>query len=240
MKTVTAHALAQPDTALDSRALATYTTAQAARLLRIPAATLRSWIFGRRYPTSEGERFFDRLIKPPSDPHDRLSFLNLIEAHVLRSLRTRHGVSMPDVRKALDYAQERYGIDRLLIRRELKAAPGRLFFEEYAALVELPKGGQLVVREVFEAHLERVVHEARDQLPARFFPWFPIEGQEGKKAVVIDARVAFGSPTTARHSIRTSVIADRFEAGETVEDLAQDYELEHAEIEDAIRFERAA
>lgn len=237
---MTAQALAQPETTRDPRAIPTYTAAQAARLLRIPAATLRSWIFGRRYPTSEGERFFDRLIQPPNDPHDRLSFINLIEAHVLRSLRTRHGVSMRDVRKALDFAQERYGIDRLLIRKELKGAPGRLFFDEYATLVELPKGGQLALREVFEAHLERVVYDARDQLPARFFPWFPIEGQEGKKTVVIDARVAFGSPTTARRSIRTSVIADRFEAGEAVEELAHDYDLEHAEIKDAIRFERAA
>jgi uncharacterized protein (DUF433 family) len=237
---VTAQALAQLETDRDPRALPTYGVAEAARLLRIPAATLRSWTFGRRYSTSDGERFFDRLIQPPTDPHDRLSFLNLIEAHVLRSLRTRHGVSMSDVRKALEYAQQRYGIDRLLIRRELKAAPGRLFFDEYATLVELPRGGQLVLREVFEAHLERVVHDAHDQLPARFFPWFPIEGQEGKKAVVIDARIAFGSPVTTRRSVRTSVIADRFEAGEAVEELAQDYGLEHAEIEDAIRFERAA
>jgi uncharacterized protein (DUF433 family) len=224
----------------DPRELATYTVAEAARLVRIPVATLRSWTFGRRYATVDGERFSPRLIEPPLDPQNRLSFLNLIETHVLRSLRTRHGVSMSDVRKALNFAQDRYGIDRLLIRRELKAAPGRLFFEEYASLVELPRGGQLALREVFDAHLERVVHDARDRLPARFFPWFPIEGQEAKKAVVVDARVAFGNPVTARRSIRTSVIADRFEAGEAVADLARDYGLENAEIKDAIRFEQAA
>lgn len=237
---MTAQLLARLDSDGDPRGLATYTVAEAARLLRIPTATLRSWTFGRRYPTSEGERFSVRIIEPPSDPYDRLSFLNLIEAHVLRSLRTRHGISMGDVRRALDFAQKRFGIDRLLIRQELKAAPGRLFFEEYATLVELPKGGQLALREVFEAHLERVAHDARDQLPVRFFPWFPIEGQEAKKAVVVDARIAFGSPVTARRSIRTSVIADRYEAGEPVEELAWDYGLENAEIEDAIRFERAA
>lgn len=237
---MTAQALAQLETDGDPRGLATYTVAEAARLLRIPAATLRSWIFGRRYPTSEGERFSVRLIEPPPDPYDRLSFLNLIEAHVLRSLRTRHGISMSDVREALEFAQQRYGIERLLIRKELKAAPGRLFFEEYANLVELPKGGQLALREVFDAHLERVSHNAHDQLPVRLFPWFPIDGQEGKKAVVVDARIAFGSPVTARRSIRTSVIADRYEAGEPVRELARDYGLENAEIEDAIRFERAA
>jgi len=237
---VTAQTAAQLDTDGDPRELATYTAAEAARLLRIPAATLRSWVFGRRFPTSEGDRFSLRLIESPTDPHDRLCFLNVIEAHVLRSLRTRHGISMSDVREALDFAQQRYGIERLLIRRELKAAPGRLFFEEYASLVELPKGGQLALREVFDAHLERVAHDARDQLPARFFPWFPIEGQEGKKAVVVDARIAFGSPVTSRRSIRTTVIADRYEAGEPVGELARDYGLENAEIEDAIRFERAA
>jgi hypothetical protein len=36
-----------------------------------------------------------------------LSFSNLIEAHVLRSLRTEHGVSVKALRSALAYAENR-------------------------------------------------------------------------------------------------------------------------------------
>jgi hypothetical protein len=42
-----------------------------------------------------------------------LSFWNLIEAHVLRALRTEHAVSVKALRKALDYAEKELGIERL-------------------------------------------------------------------------------------------------------------------------------
>jgi uncharacterized protein (DUF433 family) len=205
----------------------------------MPVATLRSWVRGRTYSTTEGDAFSARLIRLPNGSDARLSFINLVEAHVLRSLRTRHGISMRDVRKALDYAQREFGIDRLLIRKELKAAPGRLFFEQYTRLVELPKGGQLALREVFDAHLERVIHDAH-ALPIRLFPWMRVEGTEARTTIAVDPRIAFGNPVVARRSISTAVIADRFDAGESLRDLAVDYDLDDAEIKDAIAFERAA
>ncbi len=229
----------QPDRT-DPREIPTYTVPDAARLLRMPSATLRSWTFGRDYETVDGARRFGRLIAPPADPHRRLSFTNLIEAHVLRALRTRHGVAMQDVRRALDHAQEKYGIERLLIHEELEAAPGRLFLDHYGTLIELSQGGQLALRQVFEAHLKRVIYDARDHLPVRFFPWFPVESERAKRTIAVDPRISFGDPVTHHRGIRTAVIADRFEAGEAIADLAADYDLKDAEIEDAILFERAA
>ena len=41
-----------------------------------------------------------------------ISFNNLVEAHVLRALRTRDGVRMTAVRKAIDYAEKELGIKR--------------------------------------------------------------------------------------------------------------------------------
>lgn len=224
----------------DPRDLPTYTVADAARILRMPSATLRSWLFGREYETLEGAQKFGRLIEPPTDAYGRLSFTNLIEAHVLRALRTKHGVPMRAVRRALDFAQRECDIDRLLIHEQLKAAPGRLFLDEYGALVELPPGGQLALRQVFEAHLERVLFDARDHLPIRLFPWFPIESERAKRTIALDPRVSFGDPVTNRRGIRTAIIAARFESGETIPELAADYDLKDAEIEDAILFERAA
>jgi len=224
----------------DPRELPTYTVADAARILRMPSATLRSWLFGREYETAEGARRFGRLIEPPPDPHGRLSFTNLIEAHVLRALRTKHGVPMQAVRRALDYAQKECDIDRLLIHEQLKAAPGRLFLDQYGTLVELPQGGQLALRQVFEAHLNRVIYDSSNHLPIRLFPWFPVESDRGKTTIALDPRLSFGDPVTSRHAIRTAIIVTRYEAGETIRDLATDYDLKDAEIEDAILFERAA
>jgi hypothetical protein len=83
-----------------------YTIAEAARYLRLPLATLRSWVFGRQYPTAEGQGEFTPLIRPASRRPPLLSFSNLIEAHVLRALRTDHGVPVKAVRSALAYAEK--------------------------------------------------------------------------------------------------------------------------------------
>src|SRR6185503_17006589 len=76
-----------------------YTLAEAARYARLPAATLRSWVLGRQYPTAEGKAEFPPLIRPASRKPSWLSFSNLIEAHVLRSLRTEQGVSVKELRR---------------------------------------------------------------------------------------------------------------------------------------------
>src|SRR3712207_785505 len=77
----------------DPREVPAYTIGDAARYLHMPAATLRSWFVGRTYPRRRGgPGSFKRLITPADAQASRLSFLNLVEAHVLRALRTEHGV----------------------------------------------------------------------------------------------------------------------------------------------------
>src|SRR4026209_204828 len=74
-------------------------------------------------------RYFEPLIARPSSGDPRLSFSNLVEAHVLRSLRTKHEVPMSAVRVALDYAGSAFRIERLLLSDELRTAAGTLFIE---------------------------------------------------------------------------------------------------------------
>jgi hypothetical protein len=41
------------------------------------------------------------------DPEKQfLSFMNLIEAHILAGIRRKHGVQLQQVRRALDYVQK--------------------------------------------------------------------------------------------------------------------------------------
>jgi len=56
---------------------------------------------------------------------------------------------------------------------------------------------------------------------------------------VIDPRVAFGRPVIAGSGIPTAEVAERFNAGESINDLARDYERAPADIEEAIRCEAA-
>ncbi len=58
---------------------------EAARYLRMPSATLTTWVKGRAYKRNGEVSFIEPLITPPGEAdRSRLSFNNLIEAHVLR------------------------------------------------------------------------------------------------------------------------------------------------------------
>lgn len=229
----------QENSAANDREVAAYTLAEAARYTRLPVATLRSWVLGREYPTAEGRGRFPPLIRPASRRPPLLSFSNLVEAHVLRSLRTEHGVSVKALRKALAYAEKALGVDRLLLRPELRAEAGRLFLDRYGELIELSASGQLAMRRLLEEHLKRVEWDS-SKFPVRLYPFIFAGGPSEERSIVIDPRVSFGRPVVARSGVSTSAIAERIDAGETVEDIAADYDLDASEIEQAALYERAA
>lgn len=218
--------------AKDVRARPAYTVAEAGRYLSMPSATLRSWFAGI-------EGHFVAVIRW-EDVHDRrLSFSNLVEAHVLRSLRTKHGISMPAVRKALRWVEREFEIQRLLLDPGLRAAPGKMFLQRYSKLIDLTLSGQHVISRAFEHHLEAVVQDPSG-VPVKLFPWIPDPTGGPKRSVLIDPHVSFGLPVTASRGIATAVLADQFDAGATLEELTEDYGLSLEVIEDALAFERAA
>src|SRR5438552_17751132 len=104
----------------DPRDTAAYALMEAARYLKLPAATLRSWVVGRHYPKGGGVAQFRPLFHPPTGDAPLLSFWNLVEAHVLRALRTEHGISIKDLREALRYAESHLKIERLLPDKRLR------------------------------------------------------------------------------------------------------------------------
>jgi uncharacterized protein (DUF433 family) len=217
-----------------------YPLAEAARYLKLPPATLRSWVAGRVYPKAKGVAQFEPLISPASNPPPILSFWNLIEAHVLRSLRTKHGVSIGALRDALAFAERKLGIGRLLLRKELRTTDaGKVFLERYGELIELSASGQLAMREYLEEHLKRVEWD-ESQFPIRLYPFVGIDYAAEKRPIAIDPRIAFGRPMLVSKGVSTAVIADRIDANESIRDVARDYGLTEPEIAQAVFFERAA
>jgi uncharacterized protein (DUF433 family) len=220
---------------LAARDRPSYTMAEAARYLSIPAPTIRAWFLGLDYP----RQYFKPVIRKAAPDDIRLSFSNLVEAHVLRALRTKHGISMADVRKAIDEVQESLGINRLLISPKLKAGAGKMFIDLYSELIELPMSGQIVIRTAFEHHLEAVVHDP-EGVPVKLYPWMPDPLGNLRTTIMIDPEVSFGAPVTAHRGIRTAVLTDMVDAGVSLDDLATECGLCSEEVADAIRFERAA
>jgi uncharacterized protein (DUF433 family) len=222
----------------DPRNEPAYAITEAARYLRLSPATLRSWFLGRPYPTARGLSQFAPVLKPARREPPTLSFSNLIEAHVLRSLRTEHGVPLAAVRQALDYAERQLKIDDLLLREELRASAGALFLDRYGEIVNLSASGQLAMRKVFEAHLNRVEWGSRHSA-VRLYPFIVAEAMTARP-IVIDPQISFGRPVVTGGWISTRSILDRIDAGESVDDVARDYELTRESVEEAVVFERAA
>lgn len=199
---------------------------------------MRSWVRGRTYRKSEGRGHFKPLIQPPTVDPVLLSFDNLIEAHVLRSLRTEHGVPLDAVRQALEYAQAELGIERLLLREDLCTDAGEVLLDRYGQLLSLSRSGQIAMREVFEQHLRRVEWDI-SHLPIRLYPFLSTAATV-EKPVAIDPRIAFGRPVVLSTGVSTRAIAERIDAGEDVAELSVDYGMSEAEVRQAVLYERAA
>jgi uncharacterized protein (DUF433 family) len=178
-------------------------------------------------------------LRRPDEEDSRLSFTNLIEAHVLRALRTVHDVDLGVIREAIIIAERELKINRLLIHPRLKTSAGKLFLDRYTDLLELSRSQQLAMRLILEMYLERVEYD-KTKLPSQFFPFEKVPSNAGKRIVSISPFVSFGRPIIRRLGITTRAVVERLDAGEPMATVLGDYDLTEAELEEAILFEAAA
>ncbi|MFY9619681.1 MAG: DUF433 domain-containing protein [Pyrinomonadaceae bacterium] len=223
----------------DPREIPTYGIWEASHLLKIPIPTLRSWIRGRYYPTQRyGRRHFEPLIVLPDPDLPLLSFINLVEAHVLDAIRYKDLIKLPRVRSAIAHLRDRYNSVHPLVEHEFQHDGVDLFVEIEKELINVSSGGQLAMREILFAYLQRIARDPHRSAIA-LYPYLKRHQVEDKKLVLIDPRISFGKPVLVGIGVPTSVVADRHQAGETIAELAKDYECEASEIEKAIDYERA-
>lgn len=202
----------------------------------MPPATLRYWVHGRTTSRSGGEPVVSRpLISAPAGADNRLSFNDLVEAHVLRALRAGHRIPVAAVREAIVDAERALGITCLLLSDELRTSGQDLFLDRLCHLVKLSRSGRLALRQLLRVHLQRVDRD-EEALPCRFYPLRPGWSAE-RRPIAIDPRVSFGRPTVAGSGVSTAALVDRYDAGETLQALAHDYRLKISQIEDAVFFE---
>lgn len=214
-----------------------YTIPEAARYLPMSAATLKSWVAGRPYSTlKKGPIWWENLIHRPDPEDPRLSFSNLAEAFVLLALRKQYRVKMHDVRVALDYSKHKLGVKRILLSKDLRVVQGSIFLQRLYELINVGAGGQVAMPEILGAYLQRI-EWSKDDLPLSIFPFTRAGYLDSTKLLRISPRIAFGRPVVERKAIKTSAIAERFKAGDSILELAEDYDLEAFEVEEAIRYE---
>ncbi|HEX5461464.1 MAG TPA: hypothetical protein VFX20_15985 [Steroidobacteraceae bacterium] len=74
-----------------------YPLIEAAHYLNLPLSTLRAWCLGQPLRADAKTRRFEHLIRLDGDQRRALSFLNLVEAHVLAAIRHKHHIPLPVV-----------------------------------------------------------------------------------------------------------------------------------------------
>jgi uncharacterized protein (DUF433 family) len=165
-----------------------------------------------------------------------LSFVNLVEAHVLDAVRREFHVKFPKVRSAIDYLRRGFGSDHPLAEQKIETDGRDLFIRSFGRLIAASRAGQLAMPELIGSYLRRIEWDQQG-LARRLYPFTRERAAEQPKVVVIDPRISFGRPVLAGTGIRTAVVAERYKAGESIEDLTKDYGRDRLEIEEAIRCE---
>lgn len=223
----------------DPRDLPRYSYPEAARATGVPESTVAAWVRGQLYARKHDDGYFEPVIQRPDPDDRRLSFFNLIEVFVLRHLRRNvEPVKLGTVREALDVAQKRFGITRLLIHEDLRFRAGQLFLDRLGELEQLSRTQQLVMRGILLDSLQRI--DFKERLPTDFWPTERLTPNTGKKLILVSPFVSFGRPVVRRVGVSTGAIADRLNAGEEPDDVLKDYELEQSELDEALAYEAAA
>jgi uncharacterized protein (DUF433 family) len=223
----------------DVRELPAYTIAEAAGYLRLPASTLRSWLLGQSYRVGDQPKFFKPVIDIADRRERQLSFINLVEAFVLAGIRREHEIPLPKVRKAVDYLRRTFSSTRPLSDEQFETDGVDLFVEKMGALIGATQEGQIQMRDIIRDRLERVRRDPKG-VPQKIVLFPARSGGKGTADVVIDPRLSFGRPVLDRLGVRTAILAERFDAGDSIEVLAKEYEAPPEAIQNAIRCERRA
>lgn len=220
----------------DIRQFPSYSIREASHYLRIPVSTIRCWVFGQHYPVSKGRSRSQPLIRLPDRNPPLLSFMNLCEIHVINAIRREHEISLQKVRTALDYVKKEFKKERPLIEKIFETDGIDLFVSEYSALINVTSGGQTEMKECLQAYLKRIEYDEHG-IVWKLYPFIRKRDLNEPKVIVIDPHLSFGRPVIQGTGIATEVIAERYKAGESVNDLAADYSITNEQIEEAIRCE---
>jgi uncharacterized protein (DUF433 family) len=207
----------------DMRYQPLYSLAEVSRYARLQPGKLRTWT-----RSDDGG-----LLVPAGHGLAQLSFINLIESHVLLALRRTHQVPMQRIRKAVDWLKKHYGIKHPLAELDLETDGYDVFVREAEIPISASRKGQMGIPEILSRYLQRIERDP-EHIPIRFYP---IPYDKSPKLVMMDPEIAYGRPVIKGTRITTVMVFERYSGGESLGDIADDYELEMAAVEEALRCE---
>jgi uncharacterized protein (DUF433 family) len=207
-----------------------YGLVDAAHYLRLPYQTLRYW--------TKGRKSIEPVVHLASYEPPRMSFINLLECHMLSGMRDTYNLRLPKVRQALRTLARLDPSPHPLVDREFETNRVHLFIRHDHEPLNLNRPDQRAFSEFLEVYMQRIEPAGNGIL--RFFPFVETRSSSEPKIIMMNPAVSFGRPVIAGTGIPTAVIASRFHARESISDLAEEYGRTNEEIEEAIRWESRA
>jgi uncharacterized protein (DUF433 family) len=167
---------------------------------------------------------------------EALSYLQLIEVAVVAAFR-EWGLTLRTIREAREYVSKELKTEFPFAAYKFKA-DGKSLWLDYQH-VEGRKGkgkllrattmkGRLAWDDIIGARLKEFDY-ARSDIAIRW----RVAGTESP--IVIDPQIAFGTPTIG--GTPTWIVRERWEAGENIEDISDDFRLKRPDVARALKFE---
>ena len=196
-----------------------YSLVEAALYLRLKLGDVQRWV-------GEG------VIPAPSSG---ISFLNLLELHILKGLRKELGLPFQRIRRALEEYNQTERREHPFLDPRLETDGIHLFLHEGDEYLNLNRPRQRGIPEILSTYLQRIDRIGNNGF--RFFPFIVREDAQEPRTIQMSPEIAFGRPVLASTAIATDVIAGRFRARDSISDLAEEYGVPISMIEDAVRWE---
>ena len=226
-KNRTASATIDASDARLSRAI--FTLRETAGYLSVPKSTIHDWA-----RPGAGQRALITVF-PRTGAQATVPFIGFAEAHVLSAFR-RAGVPLQRIRPAVDALSRTIGLDHALASKQLYTDGAEVLYDyaterDEGELLELVvvRTGQHQFSEVVRDYLKRISYGSDGWASRVRLPSYK------RAEVVVDPRIAFGLPLVIHGGARVEDLVDRFVAGDSVADIADDFGVPPEEVEDVIR-----
>jgi uncharacterized protein (DUF433 family) len=215
---------------------------QAARLAKVSPQTARKWLLGYEGTYGHVAPLFGERARPDDKQVLMLSFIELVELAVAARFRKPpRPIKIDRIRDAHTYARKEYGIEYPFANVKLLEWGGHIVrhFPDlkdtgYDA-VALDMGGQPTLPGLVTFELmHNLVFSKVDQFAELWYP----RGRE--TPIVINPYVAAGRPTIDGTGVTIATVMARWNAGEKIGELAEDYDIPREKLEHVLQVANAA
>jgi uncharacterized protein (DUF433 family) len=212
-----------------------YDITVASRYLDVPNTTLQWWLDG---DTRSGTTYKPVIREQPTGSRT-LTWGEFVEAWYVRQYRREHKVRLAHLRSLISALRDELGVAYPLAYSTPLVAPGRKLVQQIQNDAGVPQDlwivvadnkGQLALTPTMTEFYERVQFDPSGDRSA-----LAIRPRGPGTNIVIQPDLAFGAPHV--NGIRTESLVELVDAGDDIDDVAHDFDLDLDLLKEALSYE---